>query len=173
MRTKNCNHMRYGSWYTEWDGQNFLSFWAIFCPFTPLTNHKIKILKNERSIFRSYHFTRVYQKLRSYLWFFCHFGSFCLWPTKQPEKSKSWKSKNKTRRYYHFTVVYHKWQSCDVWFLKYGARETEFFIILDYFLPFYPSKKEQKTNKQTNTLGDIIILHMCTINENHDLWFLG
>ena len=91
MRTKNCNHMRHGSWYTEWDGQNFLSFWAIFCPFTPLTNHKIKILKNERSIFRSYHFTRVYQKLRSYLWFlrykarqtvFLSFWViFCLWPT--------------------------------------------------------------------------------------------
>ena len=25
--------------------QNFLSFWAIFCPFTPLTNRKNKILK--------------------------------------------------------------------------------------------------------------------------------
>ena len=72
--------------------------------------------------------------------------------------------------------MYHKWQSCDVWFLKYGARQTEFFIILDYFLPFYPSNKEQKTNKQTNTLGDIIFLHMCTINENHMIcgfWNMG
>ena len=72
--------------------------------------------------------------------------------------------------------MYHKWQSCDVWFLKYGARQTELFIILDYFLPFYPSNKEQKTNKQTNTLGDIIFLHMCTINENHMIcgfWNMG
>ena len=34
MFTKNHNHMMYGSWDTEWDRQNFLSFWAIFCPFT-------------------------------------------------------------------------------------------------------------------------------------------
>ena len=27
------------------DRQNFLSFWVIFCPFTPLTTQKIKILK--------------------------------------------------------------------------------------------------------------------------------
>ena len=82
--------------------------------------------------------------------------------------------------------MYHKWQSYDVWFLKYGAPQTEFFIILDYFLPFYPSNKlenqnyekmeKQKTNKQTNTLGDIIFLHMCNINENHMIcgfWDMG
>ena len=32
----------------ERNGQNFLSFWTIFCPFTPLTAQKIKILKNEK-----------------------------------------------------------------------------------------------------------------------------
>ena len=82
--------------------------------------------------------------------------------------------------------MYHKWQSYDVWFLKYGARQTEFFIFLDYFLPFYPSNKlenqnyekmKKKTkNKQTNTLGDIIFLHMCKINENHMIcgfWDMG
>ena len=25
----------------------------------------------------------------------------------------------------------------DVWFLRYGVQQTEFFVILDYFLPFY------------------------------------
>ena len=35
-------------------------------------------------------------------------------------KMKKW-----TWRYYHFTHVYHKWQSYDVWFLKYGAWQTE------------------------------------------------
>ena len=43
--TKNHSHMRYGSWEEEWDRQNPLSFWAIFCPFTLLTTLKIKILK--------------------------------------------------------------------------------------------------------------------------------
>ena len=30
----------------EHDRQNFLLFWAIFCPFIPLTTQKIKTLKN-------------------------------------------------------------------------------------------------------------------------------
>ena len=38
--------MMYGSWDTECNRQNFLSFWTIFCSFTPLTTRKIKILKN-------------------------------------------------------------------------------------------------------------------------------
>ena len=45
MCTKNHNHMMYDSWDMEWDRQNFLSFWAIFYPFTPQTIRKIKILK--------------------------------------------------------------------------------------------------------------------------------
>ena len=39
-------------------------------------------------------------------------------------------------RYHHFTLLYHKWQSYDVWFLRYGAGQTHFFFILNYFLPF-------------------------------------
>ena len=69
-----------------------------------------------------------------------------------------------------FTVVYPKWQSYDVWLLRYGVQQTEFFVILDYFLPFYPLKTQGKfflkKKKTTTTPGDII-LHMCTINENH------
>ena len=41
--TKNHNHMGYSSWNVEWDRQNFLSFWAIFCHFTPLATKEIKI----------------------------------------------------------------------------------------------------------------------------------
>ena len=43
--TKNHNHMRYASWDTEWDWQNFWSLWAIFGAFTQFLNQKIKILK--------------------------------------------------------------------------------------------------------------------------------
>ena len=43
MCTKNQD-MMYGSWDVK-HGQTFLSFWTIFCPFTPLTNWKIKTLK--------------------------------------------------------------------------------------------------------------------------------
>ena len=46
MCTINDNHIMYGSWDMKQDGQNFLSFWTVFCPFTPLTTRKIKILQN-------------------------------------------------------------------------------------------------------------------------------
>ena len=42
----NDNHTMYGSWNIEHDQQNFLSFWTIFCPFTPVTTQKVKISKN-------------------------------------------------------------------------------------------------------------------------------
>ena len=71
----NDNHMMYGSWDMKCNRQKFLSFWAIFCPFTPLTTQKIKILKkkNEKSknktktkqkktTWRYHLFTKVYQK---------------------------------------------------------------------------------------------------------------
>ena len=44
--TKNHNHMLHCSWDTMRDGCNsYFLFWAIFCPFTPLTIQKIKIFK--------------------------------------------------------------------------------------------------------------------------------
>ena len=52
--TINNNYIMYGSSDMENDGQNFLWFWTIFYPFTPLTTPKIKILekwkKNPRNI---------------------------------------------------------------------------------------------------------------------------
>ena len=43
--TKNYDQMMYSSWDMVRDRCNYFSFWAIFCPFTPLTAWKIKILK--------------------------------------------------------------------------------------------------------------------------------
>ena len=43
--TKNQDHMMYGSWDMKCNRQNFLSSWAIFCPFTPLTAGKMKYQK--------------------------------------------------------------------------------------------------------------------------------
>ena len=42
----NEGHVINDSWNIRHDRQNFLSFWTIVCPFTTLTIHKIKILKN-------------------------------------------------------------------------------------------------------------------------------
>ena len=41
------DQMMYGSWDIKHNEQNFLSFWAIFCPFTPLKTKKIFFWKNE------------------------------------------------------------------------------------------------------------------------------
>ena len=46
--TTNDDHMIYGSWDVESNIHNFLLFWAIFCPFMPLTTRKIKILKKNK-----------------------------------------------------------------------------------------------------------------------------
>ena len=42
-------------------------------------------------------------------------------------------------------------------------------FLLDCFLPFYPPNNPKKQNfeKMKKTPGDIIILHMFTINDNH------
>ena len=62
----------------------------------------------------------------------------------------------------------HKWQSYDVWFLRYGVQWTEFFVILDSLLPFYPpyNLKNHNLKQLKKTPRDIIILLMCTINDN-------
>ena len=62
---------------------NFLSFWGIFCHFTPLTTRKIKIKKkknNEKCIWRCHHFTHVYQKSQSYDVCFLRYGIPVIFP---------------------------------------------------------------------------------------------
>ena len=72
-------------------------------------------------------------------------------------------------RYHHFTHVYQKPQSYEVRFLRYGVRQTEFFVILVYFLPFYPLTTQKikilKKKKKKKTVY-VFILHMSI--KNHD-----
>ena len=65
----------------------------------------------------------------------------------------------------HFTFVYHEWQSYNVWFLRYGVQQAKSFLILDHFLLFYWKIKILKKKP-----GDIISLHLCTINDNHMMY---
>ena len=82
------SHMMHGSWDMECNWQNFLSFWTIFCPLTPLTTQKIKILKKMKkfpgdiiilhrcnvndnyTMHGSWDMERVTDRI------FCHFGLF-------------------------------------------------------------------------------------------------
>ena len=131
--TCNKNHdlMMYASWDIERDRQNFLSFWASFCPFSPLTTQKIKILKKwKKRLVRYHHFTQVYQKswsdailfLRHGVWWmqllFFILGYFQpFYPTTSP---KNQNEKN-TWSCHHFTHVYQKLWSDGVRFLRYQA----------------------------------------------------
>ena len=48
--TTNDDHMMYGYWDMKSTRQNFLTFRASFCPFTPLTAWKMKISKKWKKI---------------------------------------------------------------------------------------------------------------------------
>ena len=49
---------------------------------------------------------------------------------------------------------------------------TEIFVILGYFLPFYPTNNPENQNFEImkKTPGDIILFHMRTINEDHAMY---
>ena len=72
-----------------------------------------------------------------------------------------------------FTQVSHKWQSYDIWFLRYQLQQTDFFVILGHFLPFYSpnSPKNENIKKMKESPGNIIILHKCTKNHDYMLYF--
>ena len=96
-----------------------------------------------------------------------HFLPFL--PNYWPQKLKFGKTVKKTPGDIILLHVYQKWRSNDVWFLRYGARQTEFFLILDHFLPFCPPKNPENQNfeKMKKTPGDTITLNKCIINDNH------
>ena len=104
-------------------------------------------------------------RCKSQFLFWAIFYPFTLRSIQKIKTFKKWKN----TRWYHFTHVHHKWQSYDAWFLRHGARQTEYFVFLDCFLHFYPSNKlKNQTFEKMKTISeDIIILHMPTVNENH------
>ena len=100
-------------------------------------------------------YIHVYHKWRSYdigflkykgqqTEIFVILGHFLPFQPHENLENQNFKIEKSTWRYYHFTHLYHVWQSYDVWFLKYGLRQTEFLIILDHLFPLYPSMKKWK-----------------------------
>ena len=131
----------YDAWFLRYETQSSFSFWTIFCPLSPLTTWKIKILKKWKKKTRDiHHFTLVYLKWQSYdvwfleIWrstdrFFCHFGLFFApIPPNKPQNQNYEKIKKH---------VYHKWKSYHAWFLRYGMLDIffhfgAFFALLHY-----------------------------------------
>ena len=140
--------MTYISWDMKCDEQNFCHFGPVFAYIPPppknLKNQNFEKLKktlrdiiilpmctinNNQMMYGSWDIECDRQTFLSFWAIFCHFfGPF-------------WKNLKKIWRYYHFTKVYQKSQSYDVCFLRHGVRQTRFFVILGYFLPFYPTNK--------------------------------
>ena len=178
--------MMYGSWDIRHDKQSFFVILGHFLPFDAPNNLKNltleKMKKKPKDIIISHlHITnddhRMYYSLdmernrHNFLSFWTIFYPFTP-PPWQTEKPKFWKNDENVYRYYHFTHVYLKWKSYDVWFLRYGVRQIEFFLILDHFLPFYPpnNPENQNVERMKKSPGDNIISHKCTRNNNHMMY---
>ena len=58
-----------------------------------------------------------------------------------------------------------------VWFLRYGGWLTNFFVILDWFLPPRPRKPNLQKNEK-NTLTDYQITHVNHKWQSYEVWFL-
>ena len=103
------------------------------------------------------------------------FCPFTPTPTYGPRKSKFWKNERNTWRYHHFIKVYTKWQPYDVWFLGYQMWWTEFFAILDDFLPFYSPNipKNQNFKKMKKKPWRYYhFTHVYQKQQLYDVWFL-
>ena len=167
--TKNLD-MIYSSWDIERDGQKLVilgHFLHFFSPKIPLK----KILKMlEISSFYSSvpKITIISDVRRDTEWdrrnFLSFWGIFLpFYPPDYLENQNFEKMKKNASKYYPFTHVYQKW-GYDLWFLKYKARQTEFFVILVHILPFHSPDNPENQNfeKLKKTPGDIIVLHMYT-----------
>ena len=96
---------------------NFLSLWAMFCPFTPVVTQKIKISKKWKKglCTKNQDHNMMYASWdvecgrHNFLLFWAIFCPFTLLTIQKIKilKKNAW-------RYYPFIHTYHKWRSCDV-----------------------------------------------------------
>ena len=137
--------MIYGSWNIRCNRQKFSTFWVIFCPFSPLTTWKIKILtlkkppgyiiilhictKNDKDmIYGSWDIKCDRHNFLSFQTIFCPFTP--LWTQKIKIKKKKWK------KYLKISFYKDKWQSYDVRFLRYGVQWKNVLSFWTIFCPF-------------------------------------
>ena len=106
-------------------------------------------------------------------------------PPNTPENQNFEKMKKGIQRCHHFKLVQQKTQSNDACFLSMERDRHNFFLsfqasfcsftpLMTLFLPCHPpnNPKNQNFEKIKNTPGDIIILHLCTTNDNLHVQFL-
>ena len=179
--------MIYSSSYSSWDiEQKILKFVILghFLPFYPPKNTKNQNLEEWKNLLdiSSFYFicTKNHNHMMYSSWdtewdrqrFLSFWANLCPLITAPPPLP--WNRKKIMISFYTYIHAYHKWISYDTWFLKDKVWQTVTFIILGHFLPFQPldNPENQNPNIEKETPGDIIILHICTINDNDDVWFL-
>ena len=82
---------------------------------------------------------------------FCHFALFfaLLFPTPlNNTENQNFEKMKKTPRDMRCIILHVYHENHDVWFLRYDAPQTEFFVILGHFLHFYPTTHKIKILKK-------------------------
>ena len=145
----------------------------------------LNILKKWKQTWRYYHFTNVCHKWQSHHVWFLKYGvqrttlfvildRFLPFYPPNNLKNQNFKKMKKTPS---DIIIFHRCTINDN-HMMYGSwdtehrRQAEFLVILDHYLPFYPPKnlKIKVLRKIYKMPRDIIILYMCTINDNHILY---
>ena len=180
----------YSSWDMEWDRQNYLSFWAIFCPFTtPSNNPENQILKKKKKkmpidiillYIHMYHEDHIYgswniwcdrHKFSSFWVIFCLFNPLTIWKIKILTLKKT----PGDIIVLHICTINDKNTWCMV--PKIWRATDIIFVILNHFLPFYsPTKNQPKKSKfwkhEKTTWS---YYHITQVNhkwQSYDVWFL-
>ena len=104
--------------------------------------------------------------------FFVILGHFLLFYTLSLFSPNNQENKKKILlilSFYRFVSVYYKRRLYDAWFLRYKAQQTGNFGAS--FCPFTPYHPENgNIEKMKKASGHIIILHMCTKNDDHMMY---
>ena len=163
----------------------FCHFGPFFCPSTPLPTRKIKIWKNEkktpRDIIILYMCTTNYNHMMYGSWdmervtdsSFCYFGMFfCPFTpltTRKIKIFKKWKKKPGDIIILHMSKINDNNMMYGSWNIERdGHNFLSFWTIFYTFTPLTTQKI--KILKKWTKAWRYIILHMCTINDNHMMY---
>ena len=157
MCTKNHNHTMYATWDTECDRQNFLSFWAIFCPLTPLTTPKMKIWVTQTEFFV----------------ILDHFLPFYPPPPHLLATQKNFSKMKKTSQdinILHMCTINDNHMMYGSWDTSVTNKIFCHFGLI--FLPFLPFQQPGKSKfwKNEKKAGYTTLLHKCTVNDDHMMY---
>ena len=186
MRTKNHNHMMHGSWDTEWDRQNYLSFWVIFLslypPRHPLKNQNFEkkwkkcleilsfytymcTINEDHMIYGSWNIRCDRQKFLSFWAIFCPFSPLTTWKIKILTLKKT----PGDIIILHICTINDNHMMYGSWGMERNRHNFLLFWTVFCPLPTYGPKKKH-FEKMKKAPEDIIILQMCTINDSHMMY---